>query len=75
MKLQVNLDDKWINDYEETIAQLISYEINAAVKAEVKKIVTAFVKVQLDSVRKEIESQIKKTTPAKLAKLLETLNQ
>ena len=40
MKLEVNLDNNWVNDYEDTIAKLIQFEIDATIRAEVKKTIS-----------------------------------
>lgn len=73
MKLEVGLDDKWINDYEDSIASLIKAEIDSAIRAEVSSTIRKAVKEHLITLRKQIETQISKTTPAKIAKLLENL--
>lgn len=73
MKLEVNLDDKWINDYDESIAQVIKQEIDQAVRNEVRKVVGAAVKKQMAGMTTMLEKAIKQATPAKIAKVLEAL--
>lgn len=73
MNLSVSLDDQWVNDYEDTIAELIQQEINEAVRAEVKRVINKIVKDHVETLRKQIETQLKKSTPESLARLFLSL--
>lgn len=76
MEIKVNLDNIWTDyDYGDTVASLIKSEIEIAVRTEIRTTIRKTIKEQIDGVRKQIEAEIKKTTPAKLARLMEALKE
>jgi len=70
MKLEINLDDKWVNDYEETIAEMIKFEIDDCVRKEVRKVIQGLVKESVDKFRDQLARKMRELTPAKLDQYL-----
>lgn len=74
MKIEVNLEEGSVNEWGESIGAIIRQEMDAAVRSAVRKEINAILKGQLASWRKTLEAQLSKTTPAKLAAMLEVLD-
>lgn len=70
MKLEISLDDKWVNEYEDTVAQLIKYEIDDCIRKEVRKVIQGLVKESVDKFRDQLARKMKELTPKKLDEYL-----
>lgn len=72
MEIKVSLEDIY-TDYGDTLASVIRSEIDGAIRTEVRLTIKKIIKEHLVSVQKAIEAEIKRTTPARLEKLLAAL--
>lgn len=59
MKLEVSLDRDWLNEYGDTIGEMIQVEIERAVKAEVNRVVREVVKADVDKLRERIAKMMR----------------
>lgn len=74
MDLKISLDNVY-DGYGDTVAGIIRDEINTAIRTEIRVTIKKIIKEHLVSVQKAIEAEIKRTTPARLEKLLRALDE
>ena len=70
MKLEINLDDGWLSDYEEHISDLIKSEIDVCIQREVKQVISEVVKDSVDALRERLAKQMRELSPKKLDEYL-----
>lgn len=66
MKLQVSLDDGWMDEYSDTLGQQIEAEIERAIKAEVNRVISSVVKQHVDQLRDRIAKMMRDIPSKKL---------
>lgn len=75
MNIEIKLDDKWVNDYEDRIAEIIQQEMEIAVRAAVRGIIKEHKSEIVAKVTMSVKSVIKGLDAAQIkaitAKLME----
>lgn len=66
MKLQVSLDDGWMDEYSDTLGEQIEAEIERCVKAEVNRVISVAVKQHVDQLRERIAAMMRNIPSKKL---------
>lgn len=66
MKLQVSLDDGWMDEYGDSLGVQIEAEIERCIKAEVNRAISVAVKQHVDQLRERIAVMMRNIPSKKL---------
>lgn len=75
MEVKVSLENMFADDYGTTLASMIKDEVDRAIRSEVSAAIRKSVKEHVKGLQKAIEDQIKKATPAEIARLIGALDE
>lgn len=66
MKLEINLDKDWVDEYCDTLGEKIEAEIERCIKAEVNRAISAAVKQHVDKLRDRLAEMMRNIPSKKL---------